>query len=340
MTNKSIKIQWLTKSKDMESYFKNVDNIQLTGGTLYEIDAIRSLEKDYDVSQNLAFVKHENFIKYYLKNHKKTIDADICITDPYVLAFNKLDYKKYNVAIIHHIDENITNKSVLGMWFFKQLLKNLKKVDLVVVVSQFWKSYLENKGVQNIEIIYNSYNLSDFKFESSEINKLKKKLNLDPNKPTIYLGKYGEGKGIENIINQLDYSKYNLVTTGKNAPFNEKINSFYLSKVEFPMLLRIADVVLAMSSMPEGWNRIAHEALLVKTPVIGSGTGGMKELLEESNQKVVADFSKLENEIKDCIINSEKLGESGYQFVKQFDMKYFQGRWINIMKQIETKLKN
>ena len=340
MENNPTKIQWLTKSKDMQSYFKNVQDIQLTGGRLYEIDAIKSLKKGYDVSQNMHYVKNENFLKYFLKNHQKTIDADICVTDPYVLAFGKIDYNKYNIAIIHHIDESISKQSFLGKLFLKQLLKNLKKVNLVVVVSQFWKSYLEKKGVKNIEIIYNSYELSDFKFEISEFDKLKKKLNLDRNKSTIYLGKHGAGKGVEDILKHIDTSKYNLITTGKKAPVNNKIRSFYLSKKEFPILLKIVDVVLAMSTMPEGWNRIAHEALLVKTPVIGSGTGGMRELLEKSSQKIVTDFSKLESEIENCITNNEKTGNLGYEFVKQFDESYFKNSWLELIDKIENKLKN
>jgi glycosyltransferase involved in cell wall biosynthesis len=322
----------------MESYFKNVQDVQFTGGTLYEIDAIKALKKDYDISQNVHYVKNENFLMYFLKNHQKTIDADICFTDPYVLAFSKLDYNKYNIAIIHHIDESIAKQSFLGKLFLKQLLKNLKKVDQVVVVSQYWKSYLEKKDIKHIEIIYNSYPLNDFKFETSEINILKNKLNLDPNKPTIYLGKLGARKGVDDILKHIDTSKYNLITTGKSTVSNDIVKNFYLSKNEFPILLKIADVVLAMSTMPEGWNRIAHEALLVKTPVIGSGTGGMRELLERSGQKIVEDYSSLDQEIETCINYKNQLGNLGYDFVKQFDMNYFESKWLELMSQIKTKI--
>ncbi|OUS03486.1 hypothetical protein A9Q86_00815 [Flavobacteriales bacterium 33_180_T64] len=340
MSKDRIKIQWLTKSSAMLAYFENTKNIQFTGGTLYEIDAINAIKKKYNVTLNTHYVKHENFIKYYLKQHKRTIDADICVADPYVLACNKLDKNKFNIAMIHHIDENLAKQSILGKWFLKQLLKQLKEVDLVVVVSQFWKTYLEEKQIKNIEIIYNSYEDKDYQFGVSKIDNLKNKLQLDRNKPTIYLGKYSKGKGVEEILRHLDHSKYNLVVSGKNTPQNSAVKSIYLPKNEFPLLLEMADVVLAMSTMPEGWNRIAHESLLMKTPVIGSGTGGMGELLQRSGQKIVTDYSQLDKEIMCCIEEKKKRGELGYSFVKQFDMRYFEKRWLEVIETFDDKSKN
>ncbi len=339
MPKDHVKIQWLTKSPAMQSYFDDVKDFQFTGGTLYEIDAINSIKKEHHISINSEYIKNENALKFFFKNHKQTIDADICVIDPYVMAFNKVDYSKYNIAIIHHIDESFGEKSFFGKLFLKQLLKNLRKVDMVVVVSEFWKSYLEERKVKNVKVIYNAYELSDFQFNENDIESLRDKLNLDPNKPTIYLGKIGHGKGIDKILEYLDHSKFNLVTSGKGKVQNENVKSFFLKREEFPMLLKISDVVLAMSTMPEGWNRIAHEALLVKTPVIGSGTGGMKELLEKSGQKVVTNFSDLENEIQHSISNKNYLGNLGFDFVKQLDMDYFQSEWLGLIDQVKQKLK-
>ncbi|MDI1232945.1 MAG: hypothetical protein PSX81_01545, partial [bacterium] len=37
----------------------------------------------------------------------------------------------------------------------------------------------------------------------------------------------------------------------------------------------------------EGWNRTAHESLLVNTPVIGFKRGGLGDLLKQSNSVIV-----------------------------------------------------
>ena len=118
MKKKPIKIQWLTKSIQMHHYINKFKDVQYSGGMLYGIAAINAIKSDYNISVNIDYIKHGNFIKYYLKKHKKTIDAEICILDPYILAFNKVDYKKYNIAMIHHIDENILNNSFLAKFFF------------------------------------------------------------------------------------------------------------------------------------------------------------------------------------------------------------------------------
>ncbi len=62
------------------------------------------------------------------------------------------------------------------------------------------------------------------------------------------------------------------------------VRNFTLSYSEYILLLSACDVIITMSKFLEGWNRVAHEAMLCKTPVIGSGTGGMRELLEGGGQ--------------------------------------------------------
>lgn len=334
MSSNRLKIEWLTKSLAMKAYFDGDRTMQYTGGTLYEIDAIETLSENYDISVNLNYIKTENTLKYYFKRHQKFLNADICVTDPYVLAFNKLDYKRHNIAIIHHIDEGLVKQTKFGKFFLKQLLKNLAKVDLVVVVSKYWKNYLASKGIENIKIIYNSYNLEDFEVEEYKLETLKKKLQLDSEKPTIYLGKLGKGKGVEKVLQYIDVSKYNLIATGKNKSTSDAYRTVFLPKEDFPVLLKLADVVLCMSTMPEGWNRIAHEAMLVKTPVIGSGSGGMKELLNNAGQSVISEFSKLESEIQKVIENKIELGDLAFDYVKQFNSEYFKSEWTSLIRNV------
>ena len=336
MQKSNIKIEWLTKSIQMKSFIDNVKDIQYDGGNLYEIEAIKAIQAKYLISINENYIKNENIYKYFLTNHKRTIVADICIIDPYILALNKVDFNKYNIVMIHHIDERIYRKSILHNLFYKNLLINLKKVDLVVVVSKYWETFLKKKGIKNIKIIYNSYDLNHFSFNEKDIFNLKEKLQLDLKKPVIYIGKNSHGKGISEIINNIDCSKYNLVATGKEGVTSNKFKCVFLSKREFHMLLKISDLVLAMSTMPEGWNRIAHEAMLVKTAVIGSGSGGMNELLTNASQYIVTDFSLLQTKIEKALTNKTKLGRLGFDYVKKLDMQYFKNEWL---KTISTALK-
>jgi glycosyltransferase involved in cell wall biosynthesis len=83
--------------------------------------------------------------------------------------------------------------------------------------------------------------------------------------------------------------------------------------------------------MSEGWNRIAHEAMLCKVPVIGTGSGGMKELLEGGEQHISKNFEHLPDLVKNSLKNKDELGQKGYQYASQFDMDYFQNSWKSLI---------
>ena len=65
---------------------------------------------------------------------------------------------------------------------------------------------------------------------------------------------------------------------------NIPVVNLSLNYKEYLCLLKASSVVVTMSKFKEGWCLTAHEAMLCKTPVIGSGKGGMRELLEGGNK--------------------------------------------------------
>ena len=91
-----------------------------------------------------------------------------------------------------------------------------------------------------------------------------------------------------------------------------------------------------MSKFKEGWNRTAHEAMLCKTPVIGSGLGGMRELLEGGGQIICEDFGDLKERV--CyVLEHPELGEAGYGFAKQFTVKRFEEEWLNLIERVHEE---
>lgn len=72
---------------------------------------------------------------------------------------------------------------------------------------------------------------------------------------------------------------------------------------------------LALTRINEGWNRIAHESLLVGTPVIGYDSGGLGDLLRESNSIIVNNI----DEAYTCI--RENLWVMpGKEFLEKYDI--------------------
>jgi glycosyltransferase involved in cell wall biosynthesis len=74
--------------------------------------------------------------------------------------------------------------------------------------------------------------------------------------------------------------------------------------------------------------------MLCGTPVIGSGRGGMRELLEKGGQFICDDFNKMESLVSDLLSDRAKLeiaAIKGREFSEQFTLKYFRESWINLI---------
>jgi len=334
MTSK-LKIEWLTKSLVMFNAFNSTTNIaHVRGGRVYELLAIDVLKSNFTVSINKDLIKTSNIFKYVFKNHKSKIIGDICVVDPYLIALGKFNSKKKNIAVIHHIDQDLFSKNVLSKAFFFNLKRNLKKMDTVVVVSEIWKNILNEYGIKKVKVIYNSFAIKDYTFSKEEKDAFKKKYNLTGAKPIVYIGPNSAGKGVDDILDVIDKNKYELIATGKSHVKNNNVKTFFFTEEEFPLFLSCCNVVLCMSTMTEGWNRIAHEALLSKTPVIGSGTGGMQELLDKSGQIILSDIEDLNTSIALCLEKPQQYIAAGYKYACKFDIDYFKSSWTELIEEL------
>ena len=142
------------------------------------------------------------------------------------------------------------------------------------------------------------------------------------------MGKGIKSKGADKCYELLKGLNLNYVTTG-GLEFNIPVIDMQLSYSEYKLLLASSDVVLAMSEFNEGWNRVAHEASLCGTPVIGSGRGGMKELLEMANQ-TISDFEHLKENVVKCIGHRNPPTEK----IKSLNLEYFKNAWIKVFKDL------
>ena len=75
--------------------------------------------------------------------------------------------------------------------------------------------------------------------------------------------------------------------------------------------------------------------MLCGTPVIGSGRGGMKELLEGGSQIVCENFSDLPRYVE-SVLQDQKLGEHGYQYAhqEQFSLGDFKRDWLDLIRKL------
>jgi len=243
------------------------------------------------------------------------------------------DKKKKNIAIIHHLDYSQASLLIRIIYFFIKpiILRNFRKFDAIVVVSKYWKHYFESKGYKNVHLIYNAFNLDDFNFSDEEIKEFKQKYNLT--KPIIYLGNCQKSKGVVEAYEALKELNVHFITSGRQQV---KIPALHLdlNYRDYLRLLKASDIVLTMSKFEEGFCRTTAEAMLCRTPVIGSGEGGMKELLAQGGQ-MICDFNNLKETVELVLTHPEgNIGEYGYEFAKDFTLERFEKDWINLIKKL------
>lgn len=332
----SAKIVWQTKAPIVAENFLQKRITSVTkGGNTYNHYALMALSEQFDVSIDKNTVKNSNqsFLNYFIRNQFAAPNADVTIKEIYPAAISKINKRSKNIAIIHHIDEQFSGQTFAHKMFFKMLAKKLPEMNLVVVVSEYWREQMQKMGCKNVQIIYNSFNLSEYNSTENEIALFRKKYGLSE-RPIVYIGNAHRQKGVFDVYNSLKDLNVELIMTGaKNKATELPVRFLSLEKKEFITLLHVSSVVVLMSKLCEGWNRVAHEALLCQTPVIGSGIGGMNELLTKSGQ-IISTNENLREHVSEIILTGKKNGQTGYAFVKQFDMNYFNNAWQTTIKNL------
>ena len=314
------------------------------GGNIYQKMIIQTLAQKYILKSYNVFpkkfpklIRPQILMKILRQNRKKT-SIDLWIRN--ILGVIGMKYSQKmakNIAVFFHRDyENIPNKlvsNILDYYFWK----NIRKCDKVVVISQYWKNFLESQGIKNVDVIYCGFDIPAFTFSQEELENFQKKYGLK-NKTIIYLGNCQEAKGVREAYSHLKNTPYYLVTSGK-PQIKLPIPNLELNYRDYLLLLKSSSVVLTMSKFLEGWNITAHEAMLCKTPVIGSGKGGMRELLEGGRQIICTDFSELAEQIEYALKSKEELGSHGYEFASKYTLEMFESKWLNLVDHILNRNK-
>lgn len=299
------------------------------GGNAYDYYAAKALTTDFNLMMDKASIMKpgDNLFNYWWRMKSHAPAAELIIKEPYPVVFGAKNKTGKTLAMIHHIDDDLEKKSIKHKWFFKQLKKKLPEMDLVVTVSDFWEKYLFQIGCSKVKVIYNSFDSKDYFVPDEEKEKFKVQYLFDE-RPIIYIGNAHRQKGVYEVWEALKDLNYQLVMTGSvNHAADLPVKFLTLDNRAYITLLHASDAVITFSNMTEGWNRIAHEAMLCKTPVIGSGKGGMKELLTKGGQQIAADNTEIKTKLDNALTNKISFGEKGYEYVSRFDKNYFNREW-------------
>ena len=329
------KIGWITISSAQD------------GGNIYGERVRKVLSEEFDVELKNLGAKwiSKNFKWRYLKPFECALrflglgdEKDLWITHSFLdLAFLSLSrIKGKKLALIYHIDTSVFPIFLRTAYFLieKIFYHNLKKMDAIVTISDYWKNHFLDKDYSNVHKIYCGFQTADFEISEEEVLEFKKKYNLE-GKPIIYIGNCQKAKGVAMTYQALKDLDVYLVTSG---PERVKIPApnFHLDRRNYLKLLKASTIAVFMTQFNTGWDMTAQEAMFFKTPVIGTPRGGFKELLEKSGQIICDDPSRLKEKVDHLLANPEEmhsLGEKGYNFVKNFTMERFSEDWLRVIRE-------
>jgi glycosyltransferase involved in cell wall biosynthesis len=305
------------------------------GGDVYEAMIAESLATHFDVRlRNMA--ASQSIPRWlrgpvtYGKLARSLSGRGSC--DIAVKTFNAALFKshmpKRSIVVVHHLG---APNGIIYAAIERQIMKQLSDVGAIVVVSDYWNQRLLQLGFRNVHKIYNGFRTEEFVFQPEEIDMFKRRWGL-LGKPILYLGNWQKHKGSCEAFEALQALDVHFVASGHTGSHG-RLRCMFLDRREYLCLLKASTVVITMSQFEEGWCRTAHESMLCGTPVVGSGKGGMKELLWGGGQIICASFSGLSTAVE-LLLHNEKtraqLIDTGSNYARRFTFGIFQKAWINL----------
>ncbi len=205
-------------------------------------------------------------------------------------------FTKNEVWIVLHNFDSTDNKSrLLGIyyqWLFKLLSRAENKRFKVIAVAPYWVDYFKNeKCIAHTYLFPNFFDVKAYGI----YRKVEKER-------TVFLGQYSTKNDplIADLAKSLNEKNYHCyfatLDISEVKPYNGNYEIVYFPTHSFYLeAMSKATCTLALIRLNEGWNRIAHESLLVNTPVVGYKRGGLGDLLKESNSAIVNSIEEAYN---------------------------------------------
>jgi glycosyltransferase involved in cell wall biosynthesis len=332
------RIVWQPESSILVDSFndRSVSN-ENRGGYIYEYHAALSLSAFYDIVMDAGAPRRprESSLRYWQRLRSSSLQGDVFIMSPPVINLGPRKKHAVNIGMLHHIYFSRKERSLEGRFSLQLIKRRLRELDLIVVVSRYWADFLDSIGCRTVRVIYNGFDPAEFASTDQEVSDLLSKNGLPKDKPLVHIGYADRTKGVVEVFESLKHEDLTLVMTGPlHRGLDLPVHWLHLNRKDYLRLLCACDVAVNMSRIEEGWSRVAHEALLSRTPVIGSGSGGMRELLEGAGQLICSDVSQLPGMVKEVLDHKQVYAEKGFNFASRFTHETFEGQWISLLREM------
>lgn len=269
----------------------------ITGGFLHEkfyAESLHAFLNDKGIKSDLKIIREERFFESHLSHFKLLFsgflkaDADVNIlVSRYSLpAFLKSVFNKKKYILVFHYEDEKDGKSFFLRLYFKLTFALINLVSnkniAILTVAPYWQSYFKRK-LPNTEVLYFPNFIS-----SDELKKVKSVRS----KMLIHLGQFSwkNHNDVFLLAATLKLKGFHCYFSTNNLSESGSFENYDVyadSRDGYLKRMASASYTIAFVSISEGWNRVAHESIILGTPVIGFDKGGLGDLLKESNSFLV-----------------------------------------------------
>lgn len=294
-----------------------------TGGVVYEQLLVKNLAQQLSISGIETEIQHihkqgvfKGFqnIALLFSGFRASADINVVVFRFALSAMlRNLFNKKIVLAVVHNYDASDYKSLLLRIysWKFFLLLKLFHPARFAIItVAPYWQEYFSKKFPQ----------LSVFQYPNLFDNNFYKQFADIPKQKKIHLGQYSPKNdpsifGLAEKLTAAGYECYFTSLRMNEAIVTPSYSIKFSSYEGYLKEMAESEYTLALTSINEGWNRIAHESLLLNTPVIGFARAGLGNLLFGSGAIIVNSA----DEAFDSIIKKEKCSRRNEGFLDHFD---------------------
>lgn len=282
------------------------------------------------------------FLDFYDIKIKKNIhidDYDYIVIENNMYLYKRIYRDNSNSKFIFHLHNDIGGRDKPK--FLCDFINNTASI--ILTCSDFLtRRFIEITNSEKVLTLENYVDPKCFKFDNKERKTLRKKFNIF-NEEIIYLyvGRISAEKGIFKLINifsDVEMSNYKLFIVGDAEGLNKiayqrflnKIdcskNIFYIGRKKNSDLYKfysMADCVIVPTIIDEAFGLVAEEAMLCQKPLIVTNSGGLLDIIKNSDTYVI-DRTNFDYELKNVLINKiknntqlKRFGKNNYNIISK-----------------------
>jgi glycosyltransferase involved in cell wall biosynthesis len=231
------------------------------------------------------------------------------------------------VFLLHHYEPLQHDSAPVEVLLWERLFRVLPQCAAVVCVAPYWARFLRARGVRNIRVIHNAFDMAEVeRARGFERGACRAEFGLRDDVIGVYAGKAVHWKGTEEVTAALAGSPGIRVITSGSDTIGLGGAHYDVGRERYLRLLRACDVGVFAPRMREGWSRCAAEALLLGLPCLIRPIAGLGDLAALTGQPA-PDLARLPAQIRERATARETETKAAYEALARFDLGYFADAW-------------